>query len=56
VRGKTIKSINKKAVNSWTIVFTDGSKYRLFAEDAVYTPHGNIPGLFVRRLKPKKKP
>jgi hypothetical protein len=44
-QGKTIKSVEASAVNAWTFFFTDGTSVKLWAEDAVYTPYGNIPGL-----------
>jgi hypothetical protein len=45
--GKTIKSISNKSCNVLTIYFTDETFIELWAEDAVHTPHGNIPGIFV---------
>jgi len=45
--GKTIKSYDNKSVNVLKLEFTDGTKLELWAEDAVYTPMGNIPGIFV---------
>lgn len=44
--GKTIKSIDTSAVNVLKLEFTDGSKLELWAEDAVHTQFGNIPGIF----------
>lgn len=44
--GKTIKSIDTSAVNVLKLEFTDGSKLELWAEDAVHTRFGNIPGIF----------
>lgn len=47
VIGKTIKSIENDSVNVLRLTFTDGTSVELWAEDAVYTPMGNIPGIFV---------
>lgn len=47
VVGKTIKSIENDSVNVLRLTFTDGTSVELWAEDAVYTPMGNIPGIFV---------
>ncbi len=44
--GKTIKSFNNDSVNVLKIEFTEGSKIELWAEDAVHTQFGNIPGIF----------
>ena len=44
--GKTIKSIDNKSVNVVKIEFTDGTKLELWAEAAVYTSGGSIPGIF----------
>jgi len=45
--GKTIKSVDAGAVNVLKIVFTDGATLQLWAEDAVNTSAGSIPGIFV---------
>ncbi len=45
--GKTIKSIDAKAVNSLKFTFVDDTVVELYAEDAIYTPAGSIPGIFV---------
>ena len=45
--GKTVKSIDNKAVNVLRISFTDDSTLELWAEDTVYTQFGNIPGILV---------
>lgn len=45
--GKTIKSFDNKAVNVLKLSFTDGTELELWAEDAVYTTAGNIPGIYV---------
>ena len=45
--GKTIKSIDTTAVNVLKLVFTDDTSLELWAEDAVNTPYGSIPGIFV---------
>lgn len=47
VVGKTIKSMENDSVNVLRLTFTDGTSVELWAEDAVYTPMGNIPGIFV---------
>ncbi len=38
LEGKTIKSINKDAINTWVVTFTDGTVIRLWAE--IDGPHG----------------
>jgi hypothetical protein len=45
--GKTVQSIDNQSVNVLRLTFTDGTSVELWAEDAVYTPMGNIPGIFV---------
>jgi hypothetical protein len=45
--GKTIKSINNKSVNVVKLTFTDGSKLEMWAEQALSTSAGFIPGIFV---------
>lgn len=45
--GKTVRSFNNDSVNVVKLEFTDGSKLELWAEDAVSTPAGSIPGIFV---------
>ena len=44
--GKTIKSIDNQAVNVLRLNFDDGTSLELWAETAVYTPVGDIPGIF----------
>jgi hypothetical protein len=44
--GKTIKSIDNGSVNVLKLEFTDGSKLELWAEQAVSTQFGDIPGIF----------
>lgn len=44
--GKTIQSIDNTSVNVLKLTFTDGSKLELWAEQAVSTPYGEIPGIF----------
>lgn len=51
--GKTIKSIENDSVNVLRLTFTDGTSVELWAEDAVYTPMGNIPGIFVDDSTPQ---
>lgn len=45
--GKTISKLDTTTVNCVTIFFTDGTSASLWAEDAVMTPYGNIPGIFI---------
>jgi hypothetical protein len=45
--GKTIKNIDAGAVNVLNITFTDDTTIELWAEQAVYTSYGSIPGIFV---------
>lgn len=47
LEGKTITSVDTTAVNVIKIMFTDGTSLDIWAEDAVYTPFGNIPGFSV---------
>ncbi len=47
VVGKTVKSVENSSVNVLRLTFTDGTSVELWAEDAVYTPMGSIPGIFV---------
>lgn len=44
--GKTIESMENTAVNVVRLTFTDGTKLELWAEQAVYTSGGSIPGIF----------
>ena len=44
--GKTIDRIDHTSVNVLKLTFTDGTKLELWAEDAVHTQFGNIPGIF----------
>lgn len=52
LEGKTIKSINSKAINAWTITFTDGTVAEIEAEQAIATAAGNIAGLQLRDKTP----
>lgn len=45
--GKTIESIDSTAVNCLKLKFTDGTELELWAETAVSTNYGSIPGIFV---------
>jgi hypothetical protein len=45
--GKTVKSIDNSSVNVLRLIFTDDSKLELWADDAVATQYGNVPGIFV---------
>lgn len=49
--GKTIQSINATAVNVLKLTFTDGTELELWAEQAVHTNGGDIPGIFVDARK-----
>lgn len=53
VVGKTIQAISNESVNVLRLTFTDGTTLELWAEDAVYTPMGNIPGIFVDASTPQ---
>lgn len=50
--GKTIKSVDAGAVNVLKITFTDDTTIELWAESAVYTRAGSIPGIFVSDNEP----
>ncbi len=54
VVGKTVQSIENSSVNVLRLVFTDGSTVELWAEDAVHTQFGSIPGIFVDDSTPTK--
>lgn len=45
--GKTIASVSVPGINTWTLHFTDGSPVKLWAEVAISTPCGSIPGIFL---------
>lgn len=45
--GKTIQSIQNDSVNVVRLTFTDGSTVELWAEQAIRTLFGDIPGIFV---------
>jgi hypothetical protein len=45
--GKTIKGIDHSSVNVLLLVFSDDSTLELWAEEAVSTQFGSIPGIFV---------
>jgi len=51
--GKTVKSFNHSGVNVLKLTFTDGTKLELWADDAVSSQYGSIPGIFVD--EPAKK-
>lgn len=53
--GKTIVSINANACNVLRLDFSDGSEVELWAEDAVHTVAGSIPGIFVDDVSLDKK-
>jgi len=54
VVGKTVKSVENESVNVITLTFTDGTSLELWAEQAVYTPMGSIPGIFVDDSTPQE--
>jgi hypothetical protein len=45
--GKTIEKIDGRSVNVLTLYFTDGTHVELWAEDAINTSAGSIPGIFI---------
>ena len=45
--GKTIESIDNTSVNVLSLTFSDGTTLDLWAQDAVWTRSGYIPGIFV---------
>lgn len=52
IKGKTVKFLDcETSVNSWFLHFTDGTAVEIFAEQAIRTPFGNIPGLFIQEVE-----
>jgi hypothetical protein len=45
--GKTIQSIDNDSFNYLRLNFSDGTSLELWAEQAVHTSAGSIPGIFV---------
>lgn len=45
--GKTVKSIKNESVNCIELTSSDDTKLELWAEDAIFTQFGFIPGIFV---------
>ena len=45
--GKTITNVSELATNYVKLHFADGNELDLWAEDAIYTQYGNIPGILV---------
>ena len=45
--GKTISGITNVGINHVDVRFTDGSSLELWAESAINTSFGSIPGIFV---------
>jgi len=45
--GKSIKAIDNSSVNTLVLIFTDDSTLEIWAEEAVITSAGSIPGIFV---------
>jgi hypothetical protein len=54
--GKTIQSIDSGCVNVLKLKFTDGTELELWAETAISTNAGDIPGIYVDVPKPKSVP
>lgn len=54
--GKTVVKLDTTAVNCVTIFFADGTSAKLWAEDAVMTPYGNIPGIFIEDTEEVQDP
>ena len=47
LEGKTIKTADVKGINHTLLTFTDGTTLALWAEQAVHTQFGDIPGILV---------
>lgn len=45
--GKTIISIDTTSANVLKMKFSDGTDLELWADDAISTEYGSIPGIFV---------
>ena len=43
--GKTISAIEAECINTWNFKFTDGTSQKMWAETAINTPYGGIPGI-----------
>jgi hypothetical protein len=44
---KTIVSVDCSSANTWKFDFSDGTSVSIWAEDAILTPCGYIPGIFL---------
>lgn len=49
-----VNRVECDAINSLRIFFTDNSFIELWAEDAVHTPAGYIPGIFIEDTPEKR--
>lgn len=49
--GKTIVAFDHSSVNLLKLMFSDGTTLELWAEQAVTTSAGSIPGIFVDSTK-----
>ena len=47
LKGKTIRQVDTSAVNVMKLTFTDDTTLEVWAEDAINTEMGSIPGIFV---------
>lgn len=45
--GKTVTAVYVSAANVVHLTFSDNTTLEVWAEDAVQTQYGNIPGIFV---------
>mgnify|MGYP001575326429 CR=1 FL=1 len=54
VVGKTVKAVENSSVNVLRLIFTDGTSVELWAEAAVHTSFGSIPGIFVDESTPQE--
>lgn len=46
--GKTVQNVDCSTVNCWRFTFEDGTTAEIWADDMVFTPFGNIPGLVLK--------
>jgi hypothetical protein len=47
LKGKTIKQVDTGAINVMRLTFTDDTTLEVWAEEALTTEMGSIPGIFV---------
>lgn len=52
--GKTVKAVDSTAVNALVLTFSDDTTLELFAEQAISTIAGTIPGIFTPEQTPTK--